>query len=76
MVDACSIKVVRFLCESIVPSTDNTLEPYILLHGSQVPGNECSANQLESEKQFGDHTSSCDTDMSFCVNIDVATKHT
>ncbi|KAG1330865.1 hypothetical protein COCNU_02G008330 [Cocos nucifera] len=57
-------------------NSDNTLEPYVLLHGSQVPGpgTECSANQLESDKRFGDHTLSCD-DVSCNINMDSASKH-
>nr|XP_019707085.1 uncharacterized protein LOC105048895 isoform X2 [Elaeis guineensis] len=57
-------------------NADNTLEPYVLLHGSQVPGpgTECSANQLESDKQFGDHALSC-VDVSCNVNMDSASKH-
>ncbi|XP_008792943.2 uncharacterized protein LOC103709407 isoform X2 [Phoenix dactylifera] len=60
-----------------VRNSDNTLESYVLLHGSQVPGpgTECSTNQLESDEQFGDHTLSYDADVSCSVNMDSASKH-
>ncbi|XP_008794670.2 uncharacterized protein LOC103710634 [Phoenix dactylifera] len=61
-----------------INNADNTLEPYVLLHGSQVngPGIQCSASQLESDKHFDNIALSCNADVSYSVNVDVATKHT